>query len=38
MGLPSNKKLEVIDLVIANEYDLTAANELREQFRRERYE
>ena len=37
MGLAAEKKLQVVQLVLDNDYDLEPANVLREQFRRERY-
>ena len=37
MGLAAEKKLQVVQLVLDNDYDLEPANMLREQFRRERY-
>ena len=37
MGLPSQQKLEIVRLVVANGYDLAAANELRNQCRKQKY-
>ena len=34
MGLQAQQKLEIVRLVLSNGYDLTAANELRDQYRK----
>ena len=34
MGLQAQQKLEIVWLVHSNGYDLTAANELRDQYRK----
>ena len=34
MGLQAQQKIEIVRLVLSNGYDLTAANELRDQYRK----